>query len=164
MSQHEHHQGLACQSDFFTLRQHLNSLSSGATQPQYGQYNLELQHVTSQNFHFGMWAIFQMKFKFSQEFCLFSFEIILFEFIFNLKWVYTDKRFIWHSKFIRLGCQFFQTKSIVSKNLLKRIFLSQPSFKKDLQKFIKNSLPNRIKVPAPIHFLISTATKVFLYQ
>jgi hypothetical protein len=53
--------------------------------------------------------------------------------------------------FIHLSCEKIQTKSIISKELFKRIFFSQPSFKKDLQKFIK-SLPNWIQIPAPIHF------------
>jgi hypothetical protein len=32
--------------------------------------------------------------------------------------------------FIRLSCEDFQTKSIVSKKLFKKIFFSQPSFKR----------------------------------
>jgi hypothetical protein len=43
--------------------------------------------------------------KFSKGFHLFSFKMILFEFIFNLKWVYKVKRFIWCSKFILLNCE-----------------------------------------------------------
>jgi hypothetical protein len=50
-----------------------------------------------------------------------------------------------------LSCEKFQIKRIVSKSLFKRIFFSQPSFKKGLQKFIK-SLPNWIQIPTPIHF------------
>jgi hypothetical protein len=77
---------------------------------------------------------FQMKFKISKGFYLFSFKIILFEFIFSLKWVCKVEMFIWCSKFhlkwfIHLSCEIFQIKSIVIKSLFKRIFFCQPSFK-----------------------------------
>jgi hypothetical protein len=39
--------------------------------------------------------------------------------------------------FIHLSCENLQTKSITSKELFKRSLFSQPSLKKDLQKFIK---------------------------
>jgi hypothetical protein len=39
MSQHEYHQRLICQSDFFTLRQHLDGPSSGVVQPYHDQYD-----------------------------------------------------------------------------------------------------------------------------
>jgi hypothetical protein len=51
----------------------------------------------------------QKKLKFSKGFHLFSFKMILFEFIFNLKRVYKVKRFLWCSKFIDLNCENFQT-------------------------------------------------------
>jgi hypothetical protein len=65
-------------------------------------------------------------------------------------------------RFIHVGCEKIQTKSIVFEKLFKRIFFSQPSFKKGLQDLLNLTLIGS-KFQHSFISLLYVSVKVFLY-
>jgi hypothetical protein len=57
----------------------------------------------------------------------------------------------------------FSNKKYCLQKFIQKNFLLSTFIKKGLRRFIK-SLPNLTEILTPIHFFISTATKVFMYQ